>query len=75
MIKANNITIYETLAEIADPGHSCLVVWDVQNGLVDRIFNKEEFLTNLKGLIETLRRKVLQQNLWTVFGSGKLPSV
>jgi nicotinamidase-related amidase len=58
MIKANNITLYETLAEIADPGHSCLVVWDVQNGLVDRIFNREEFLANLKRLIEALRRKM-----------------
>lgn len=58
MITANGITIYETLAEVADPGHSCLVVWDVQNGLVDRIFNKEEFMTNLKGLIESLRNKM-----------------
>ena len=58
MIKASGVTVYETLAEIVDPGHSCLVVWDVQNGLVDRIFNKEEFLANLKGLIETLRKKM-----------------
>ena len=58
MITTNGITIYETLAEIVDPAHSCLVVWDVQNGLVDRIFNKEEFLANLKGLIETLRKKM-----------------
>ncbi len=58
MIKAHGITIYENLTEIVDPGHSCLVVWDVQNGLVDRIFNKEEFLTNLKALIETSRKRM-----------------
>ena len=56
MINANGISVYETLAEIADPSHSCLVVWDVQNGLVDRIFNKEEFLSNLNGLVTALRR-------------------
>ena len=58
MIKVSGITIYETLIEIVDPGHSCLVVWDVQNGLVDRIFNKEEFIASLKGLIENLRNKM-----------------
>jgi len=51
-------TIYEDLKEIADPGHTCLVVWDVQNGLVGRIFNKEEFIGNLKRFVETMRNKV-----------------
>ena len=58
MIKAGEIAVYETLSEILDPGHSCLIVWDVQNGLVDRIFNKEEFIANLKGLVENLRNKM-----------------
>jgi nicotinamidase-related amidase len=58
MINANGLTIYEDLKEIADPGHSCLIVWDVQNGLVDRIFNKEEFIGNLKRLVETMRNKM-----------------
>jgi len=58
MILAKGISVYEDLAEIVDPSHSCLVVWDVQNGLVDRIFNKEEFLTNLKDLVENLRQKM-----------------
>ena len=58
MIKAGEIAVYETLSEIIDPGHSCLIVWDVQNGLVDRIFNKEEFIANLKGLVENLRNKM-----------------
>ena len=58
MINANGLTIYEDLKEIADPGHSCLIVWDVQNGLVDRIFNKEEFIGNLKRFVETMRNKM-----------------
>jgi hypothetical protein len=47
MKKRNGIIVYESLKEIVEPEHSCLVVWDVQNGLVDRIFNREEFMTNL----------------------------
>jgi nicotinamidase-related amidase len=58
MKKAHGISIYEDLAEMVDPGHSCLVVWDVQNGLVDRIFNKEEFIGNLKSFIKELREKM-----------------
>jgi nicotinamidase-related amidase len=58
MKKAYGISVYEDLPEMVDPVHSCLVVWDVQNGLVDRIFNKEEFIGNLKGLIEILRGKM-----------------
>jgi len=54
----NHTIVYTTFAEIVDPGHSCLVIWDVQNGLVDRIFNKEEFLNNLKDLVENLRKKM-----------------
>ena len=55
MINANGIAIYEDLKEIVDARHSCLVVWDVQNGLVNRIFNKEEFISNLKRLIDIVR--------------------
>jgi nicotinamidase-related amidase len=58
MKKVNGIDVYENLTEIVDPGHSCLVVWDVQNGLVDRIFNKEEFMSSLKPFIGILRVKM-----------------
>jgi len=58
MKKGNEIAVYGSLKEIVKPDHSCLVVWDVQNGLVDRIFNKEEFMTNLKTLIEKLRGRM-----------------
>ena len=54
----NGIEIYEELKEMADPAHSCLVVWDVQNGLVDRIYNKEEFMENTARLLAGLRGKM-----------------
>lgn len=52
------IEVYETLQEIIDPRHTCLVVWDVQIGLVDSCFNKNSFIKNLKTLIETARGKM-----------------
>jgi len=32
---ANGVTIYENLREIVEPKRPCLIVWDVQSGLVD----------------------------------------
>ena len=32
--------MYETLEEIVNPEHTVLVIWDVQNALVESIFNK-----------------------------------
>ena len=58
MKNINGIIVYENLKEIVDPKHSCLVVWDVQNGLVDRIFNREEFMARLKPFIDKLRNKM-----------------
>jgi len=58
MKTANGVTVYENMREIVEPKHSCLIVWDVQNGLVDRIFNKEEFIATLKNFIEKLRSKM-----------------
>jgi nicotinamidase-related amidase len=54
----NQVEIYENLKEIVDPSHTCLVVWDVQNGLVNHIFNKDVFLNSLRTLTETLRGKM-----------------
>ena len=45
------------LKEIIDPNHTALLVWDVQNLLVNRIFNKKEFLKDLKSLLEIARDK------------------
>jgi nicotinamidase-related amidase len=58
MKNQNGIIIYEDLKEIVDPKHSCFIIWDVQNGLVDRIFNKEEFVGNLKRLKKSLQGKM-----------------
>jgi len=54
----HGIKVYENLTEIVDPVHTGLVVWDVQNGLVDKIFNKEEFLASLGNLVGKLRGKM-----------------
>jgi nicotinamidase-related amidase len=57
MKKFGNIAILETLAEIAAPAHTALVVWDSQNSLVNHIFNREEYLANLQTLLAAARRK------------------
>jgi nicotinamidase-related amidase len=58
VIQCDGIPIYENLAEIVAPDHSCLIVWDVQFGLVNTIFNKEEFIVTLKRTVEQLRKKM-----------------
>ena len=58
MKKAYGIEIYENLKEILNPERACLVVWDVQNGLVSRIYNKTEFVSDMKYLINALRGKI-----------------
>jgi nicotinamidase-related amidase len=48
-------SIYLSLKEIVDPGHTALVVWDTQEGLVDSIFNRKQFLASLKSFIAAAR--------------------
>ncbi len=50
-------TFYSELKDIVDPAHTAIVVWDVQNGLVNNIFNKQDFVKNLKAFIDEGRRK------------------
>jgi nicotinamidase-related amidase len=50
------LVIFENLKEIVNPEHTALVLWDCQNGLVNKIFNREEFLENLKALLDAARR-------------------
>jgi nicotinamidase-related amidase len=57
MKKFFNKTIYDSIDEIVSPEHTVLVVWDVQNALVNSIFNKQDFLNNLKSLINRARQK------------------
>jgi nicotinamidase-related amidase len=52
------VIIYEDLKEIVDPKHSCLVIWDVQTGLADRVPDKDELIGNLKNLTKSLRGKM-----------------
>jgi nicotinamidase-related amidase len=47
----------EILKEIRNPEKTALVIWDVQNALVDRIFNKMEFLSNVNELIAAARKR------------------
>ena len=56
MQKVGDKTIYNTTEEIVDPSHTALVVWDVLNMFVNRIFNSEEFISNLTSVIESARR-------------------
>jgi nicotinamidase-related amidase len=53
-----NVEILETLGEILNPSHTALVVWDVQEGLVQRIFNREEFIPRVARLVGSLRGRV-----------------
>jgi nicotinamidase-related amidase len=52
------MSIPETLAEIVDPGHSCLVVWDVQVVLTGRIFDRETYLPRLAPFVAELRHRL-----------------
>ena len=52
------MSIPETLAEIVDPRHSCLVVWDVQVVLTSRIFDQETYIPRLAPFVAELRRKL-----------------
>ena len=56
MQKIGDKIIYNTIEEILNPSHTALVVWDVQNIFVNRIFNKEEFIGNLSLVIELARK-------------------
>jgi nicotinamidase-related amidase len=48
--------VYTELNDIVAPEHAALIVWDVQKMLVDRIFNKDEFLQKIGKLIEAARK-------------------
>jgi nicotinamidase-related amidase len=56
MQKIGDKIVYNTIEEILDPSHTTLVVWDVQNMFVNRIFNREDFTGNLSSVIELARR-------------------
>lgn len=49
--------IYTNLEQIIAPEHTALVMWDVQNALVNRIFNRPEFLHATKNFLDKARQK------------------
>ncbi len=55
MAKKCGEKVFTRMKDIVDPVHTALLVWDVQNALFDRIFNKGDFLKNLKTMIEKVR--------------------
>lgn len=48
--------IYTELNDIVAPEHSMLIVWDMQNMLVNRVFNKNEILESVGNLIQAVRK-------------------
>ena len=48
--------LFTNIEDIIRPDHTCLVVWDVQNALVNAIFNRDEFQKSLKTLVEAARK-------------------
>ena len=46
----------DEMKKLINKKNSVLVVWDVQEALVNSIFNKDEFLTKLKELIDSARQ-------------------
>ena len=58
MKQYQGVRIYETLAEIVVPAHTCLVIWDVQLGLVGRVFDRETYVARLATFVKKLRGRV-----------------
>ncbi|MGC9150237.1 MAG: isochorismatase family cysteine hydrolase [Microbacter sp.] len=47
----------QELKDIVNPANTAFLLWDVQNMLVDNIFNKESFLTNSRKVLTAAREK------------------
>ena len=58
MKQYEGVNIFETLPEIVNPQHTCLVVWDVQLGLVGRVFDKDTYVARLAAFVERLRGRL-----------------
>jgi nicotinamidase-related amidase len=48
--------LYTELPDIIAPEHSMLIVWDMQNMLVNRVFNKNEILNSVAALLQMSRK-------------------
>jgi nicotinamidase-related amidase len=82
------LTIFDNLGEIVGPRHTALVLWDCQNALVNNIFNREEYVTNLKTLLAAARSREISviytkitplpagyQSAWNIYQNMKLFNV
>ncbi len=49
--------MFQGINQFIKQENTCLVVWDVQEALVERIFNREEFVNNLSSFIAWARSK------------------
>lgn len=47
--------IFDSPKEILDPDHTALVIWNAQNGFVQRTYNSLEFEQNIKSLLWSAR--------------------
>jgi nicotinamidase-related amidase len=56
MMDTQEPKLFTNLKEIVEPKHTCLVAWDVQNALVNSIFNRDQFLKSLKSLLQAARK-------------------
>jgi nicotinamidase-related amidase len=52
-----NMELNQELKEIVAPAKTAVLLWDVQNMLVDNIFNKETFLANTNEVLAAAREK------------------
>ena len=57
MTDRGRLKVLTRLKDIVAQGRTALLIWDVQNALFDRIFNREAFLKNTKRLIEAARAR------------------
>ena len=55
MFEINGKQIAATLAELVDPKHTALLLWDMENAIAPNAFNYKEILGNLKTLAARAR--------------------
>jgi len=60
MVKIHSMEITNEITEILNPAKTVVLVWDVQNRLVNNIFNKEDFLAQTKAVLASARRQAVQ---------------
>ncbi len=57
MDRLNGLDIPDTLAEALDPATLALIVYDMQNGVLNQISGADQVLANVRALLEVARRR------------------